>query len=139
MTTVSENAFYAQELEIFKNALAELNVSMNADIKQRWVEALRSGQYKQGSGGLKINNCYCCLGVLCELHRQDFPGEKWQRDYENSSRFGYILRHAVNYPVEEISAWAGLSLSISVYDLLADVNDSGADFPTIASLIEEML
>lgn len=137
MTTVSEDAFSPQELEILKNALAELNVSMNADIKQRWVEALRSGQYKQGSGGLKINNCYCCLGVLCELHRQDFSGKGWQRNSQHGGQFSYILRDAVNYPPEEVSNWVGLNSS--VYDLLAEVNDAGADFPTIASLIEEML
>lgn len=125
MTTVSENA------------LAELNVSMNADIKQRWVEALRSGQYKQGQGCLKQNDAYCCLGVLCELHRQDFPGKGWQRKNQHGGQFSYISRDAVNYPPEEMSAWTGLNPS--VYDLLADANDSGADFPTIASLIEEML
>ena len=137
MTTVSENAFSLEELEILKNALAELNVSMNADIKRRWVEALRSEQYRQGSGYLKMGDAYCCLGVLCELHRQDFPDKEWQRKNENSSRFGYILRDAVNYPPEEVSNWVGLDPS--VYDLLADANDSGADFPTIASLINEML
>lgn len=137
MTTVSENAFSLEELENVKNALAELNVSMNADIKQRWVEALRSGQYKQGSGGLKINNCYCCLGVLCELHRQDFPGKEWQRKNQNGGQFSYILKDAVGYPPKEMSDWTGLDPL--AYDLLADANDSGADFPTIASLIEEML
>lgn len=137
MTTVLEDAFSPQELEILKNALAELNVSMNADIKQRWVEALRSGQYKQGSGCLKVNNSYCCLGVLCELHRQDFPGEKWQRENKNSSRFGYISGYKVCAPPWEVSTWAGLDPS--AYGLLADANDSGADFPTIASLINEML
>ena len=137
MTTTPENAFSAQELEILENALAELNVSMNADIKQRWVEALRSGQYKQGSGCLRTNNAYCCLGVLCELHRQDFPGEGWQLASGHSLLFGYISEYDFHEPPAEVSAWTGLNPA--VYDLLADANDSGADFPTIASLIDEML
>lgn len=137
MTTVSENAFSSEELKILKIILAELNVSMKADIKQRWVEALRSGQYKQGRGFLKRNNAYCCLGVLCELHRQDFPNKGWQLNNQHGGQFSYSLRNAVNYPPEEVSDWAGLGPS--VYNLLADANDSGADFPTIASLIEEML
>ena len=35
------------------------------DIKEKWLTALRSGEYKQGKYYLKNdNNCYCCLGVL---------------------------------------------------------------------------
>lgn len=39
---------------------------MDADIKKKWIEALRSGKYKQGIGFLNNNGKYCCLGVLCE-------------------------------------------------------------------------
>ena len=39
---------------------------MNPEIKRRWVEALRSGKYKQGEPGflLDYEGGYCCLGVL---------------------------------------------------------------------------
>jgi hypothetical protein len=41
---------------------------MNEELKQKWVEALRSGKYKQGKQALRNKaDCYCCLGVLCEL------------------------------------------------------------------------
>jgi hypothetical protein len=40
---------------------------MKADIKARWIEALRSGNYTQGFGKLRDGNKFCCLGVLCEL------------------------------------------------------------------------
>lgn len=33
----------------------------------QWVEALRSGKYKQGKGCLRYGDNYCCLGVLCEV------------------------------------------------------------------------
>jgi hypothetical protein len=47
---------------------------MNPHIKSKWVAALRSGQYKQGSGRLRDKkNRFCCLGVLCNLHAQAFP------------------------------------------------------------------
>lgn len=39
---------------------------MRAKIK-KWVDALRSGQYKQGQGQLSVDNKYCCLGVLCDV------------------------------------------------------------------------
>lgn len=45
---------------------------MNPEIKAQWVAALRSGEYKQGTGVLRETDesgetTYCCLGVLCEL------------------------------------------------------------------------
>ena len=43
--------------------------------KDKWITALRSGEYKQGqeflkntySDGKTSETCYCCLGVLCDL------------------------------------------------------------------------
>ena len=46
--------------------------------QQLWVDALRSGDYKQGQGALKINGTYCCLGVASDV--LDLPGFK-SRDY----------------------------------------------------------
>ena len=44
---------------------------LKPEIKQKWIEALRSGQYQQITEGLHrvVNNCegYCCLGVLCDI------------------------------------------------------------------------
>lgn len=43
-------------------------------VKEVWCEALRSGEFRQGSGCLKHrrNNRteYCCLGVLCTIFPQ---------------------------------------------------------------------
>lgn len=40
---------------------------MKKAIADKWVKALRSGEFEQGQGALKANNKYCCLGVLQEL------------------------------------------------------------------------
>lgn len=46
---------------------------MDKELKQKWVDALRSGKYIQGTGTLcQINNNsgerrYCCLGVLADV------------------------------------------------------------------------
>lgn len=44
---------------------------MKADIKQQWLDALRSGEYEQGEGELCTDNDgrleYCCLGVLARV------------------------------------------------------------------------
>src|SRR5688572_17403992 len=47
---------------------------MDATIKEKWVKALRSGEFKQGEGKLhdSDNDTYCCLGVLCKIQGAQF-------------------------------------------------------------------
>ena len=40
---------------------------MDAQLKEKWIAALRSGDYEQGANYLKRGNNYCCLGVLCDV------------------------------------------------------------------------
>lgn len=44
---------------------------MRADIKARWVEALRSGKYNQAVEVLRNDSGFCCLGVLCDVVKKD--------------------------------------------------------------------
>jgi hypothetical protein len=38
------------------------------ELRKEWLEALRSGKYKQAQDALHIpDEGYCCLGVLCEV------------------------------------------------------------------------
>lgn len=45
----------------------------NQENMRMWIQALRSGGYKQGRGNLKVitpqtgSASYCCLGVACEV------------------------------------------------------------------------
>lgn len=39
----------------------------NVDNMRLFVEALDSGDYKQGTGSLKRDDKFCCLGVACEV------------------------------------------------------------------------
>lgn len=43
----------------------KLNISK--ELFDKWLVALRSGEYKQGFGRLCADDRYCCLGVLCEV------------------------------------------------------------------------
>ena len=52
---------------------------MKPEIKQKWINALRSGEYEQGRKSLRDRNKYCCLGVLCDLHAKE-TGNKWVED-----------------------------------------------------------
>lgn len=65
---------------------------MNQEIKTRWLQALRSGQYKQAYGTLKRTTAegssFCCLGVLCDVIKEDLKID-WQPSttYPNSKSF----------------------------------------------------
>jgi hypothetical protein len=109
---------------------------VRADIKELWVAALESGEYRQGEKALHYENWHCCLGVLCDLHAQE-TGSEW----ENRTVGGrsYLGESEVLPP--EVTVWAGLdSDNPTVDDLyLADLNDDGTPFPNIAQLIREHL
>jgi hypothetical protein len=46
----------------------EKTIKMPRDIRDQWLAALRSGEYKQGFGRLKSDNGgYCCLVVLQQV------------------------------------------------------------------------
>jgi hypothetical protein len=42
-------------------------MNLSKELKDKWIEALESGEYTQTIRKLKKENKHCCLGVLCEL------------------------------------------------------------------------
>jgi len=56
---------------------------MNKEWKDKWVAALRSGEYTQGYNYLKLTNtdkvksCFCVLGVLCDLWLKEEKKAQW--------------------------------------------------------------
>lgn len=45
---------------------------MKVKYKKRWLEALRSGEYRQTTGSLTDDEgAFCCLGVLCEILKDE--------------------------------------------------------------------
>jgi hypothetical protein len=52
---------------------------MKKEIRDRWVTALRSGEYEQGRHDLRRGDEFCCLGVLCDVMNIDVP-ERGQAD-----------------------------------------------------------
>lgn len=106
---------------------------MNPDIKAKWIEALRSGKYKQGRGYLRtIDGGYCCLGVLCDVMDSSEWGE---------SNIMSVLYdgHSTSLP-GSVRRMADIPLPVCVK--LSDMNDSGSEgstFAHIAKYIEENL
>ncbi len=107
---------------------------MKAELKQAWVEALRSGEYKQGYGRLvcldNSKDCrYCCLGVLCSVTGVDFG--------KSNSTFRTIDGSFCDYLPK--SLLDRLELPNDVQFQLAGLNDTGTTFNDIADKIEELL
>ena len=101
---------------------------MNQEIKQKWIEALLSNKYKQGTEALKKGDRYCCLGVLC-----DVLGAKWN-EYDHSQFSSPPHNQYLN---DGALTLAGLSHDQQFE--LALLNDRGASFKDIADRIERTL
>lgn len=137
---------------------------MNSEIKQLWIDALRSGEYKQGVGVLHgRSNSFCCLGVLCDVVAKNGLAEL---EVERQRVDGVVLYngHSASLPVAvstlaDIGEFGELSEPIEgrpyaeqpdprfdesceeseSYDSLSILNDFvGLDFDQIADIIENM-
>lgn len=116
---------------------------MNTEIKQKWVAALRSGNYNQGVNTLRKGNNFCCLGVLCDV--VDPKGWKESQLFKTSKKYGYGINEVTSTLPYEIMQFAGLTdrnptLTFDDKDLMvSQLNDKGITFEEIANLIEEQL
>lgn len=126
---------------------------MNPEVKEKWLKALRSGEYAQTVGVLATNLVngkigYCCLGVLCELA----PGI--EKLYDCGVGFSNDVTFDREWELlpESVMKWAGLESknpTISIWDELeakriscdlAELNDHKRwDFNKIADAIEAEL
>lgn len=49
---------------------------LKPEYKKRWLEALRSDKYEQGTDMLRTSSDeFCCLGVLCDIVKKDLDLE----------------------------------------------------------------
>ena len=89
---------------------------------QKWLDALRSGEYKQISGVLKNAFGYCCIGVAAELvgARTDCSNNT----YEDAAS-------AVGLEYDEM--WKCVQMNDGVEGIRRHT------FPEIADAIEQML
>ncbi|KKM24113.1 hypothetical protein LCGC14_1608420 [marine sediment metagenome] len=136
---------------------------MNVPVIRKWVEALRSGLYKQGTTVLKILPTgqrkltrFCCLGVLCDLYEQE-TGNKldWQSEHFCEKNWLGVCESSlggvttITLP-DVVRNWAGLSnndpyvyltktekeIAGGSTETLAELNDAGVKFKSIARAIE---
>lgn len=112
---------------------------VDAELKSRWLAALRSGEYKQGRGALRVGDKYCCLGVLCNLYDSSCWVESEQaKSSEQPPLYVYMLdEHGdVAFLPDTVAIAASL---FKVQAELTERNDNGETFAQIADFIEENL
>lgn len=118
---------------------------MNRELRDRWVAALRSGDYKQGKYFLKQtdfkdNVSHCCLGVLCEVfgaHQETVASDR--TSIKTVTYFGTNKKADNSVCVLVPSLLGALGLPVYVAGPLSIKNDTGKTFDEIADAIERML
>ena len=137
-----------------------MTTKMNPQVKEMWVNALRSGEYNQATGKLKTPQGFCCLGVLTDLYVKE-KNQEWILQSNNPEVIDpedyYTFEQDHDFLPNSVRVWAGLdSVCPEVmvenddyyeeYDAdeyvskeLSDLNDNFALFDEIADLIESQL
>jgi hypothetical protein len=122
---------------------------MKPQVKEKWLNALRSGEYQQGKHSLRVENNFCCLGVLTDLYVQENSDGCW---VEAGHNYGFRDNHRddnfydMEYLPEMVVNWAGLEdenptvrIADSYYEVISNLNDTDYTFARIADIIEEQL
>jgi hypothetical protein len=111
-------------------------LEMNPEIRARWTAKLRSGTIPQAQKALYDGHGYCCLGVLCELARED---NIVTLEGDDSGPWFYGGEDA--FLPEAVWEWAGLSCGNPAVPgdddhTLAELNDNNWAFAQIADAID---
>lgn len=105
------------------------DVRLPKRFKEKWVKALRSGNYKQGKESLytEHTNSFCCLGVACAI--------TYKGPVKNLAWHSYIeLGEDWSENVPKL-----LVNDEGIPEKLAKMNDDGKTFKQIAAYIDRYL
>lgn len=127
---------------------------MDYNIAMKWVKALRSGDYKQAQKFLKVDNAYCCLGVLCEVVGFGFKRAELQEVKAKGVVYQLVCQDAgdetgvIAGEAQEKATIGSRSGSLPFHYIdvegtwrmetieLTEANDAGLTFAQIADIIE---
>jgi hypothetical protein len=127
-------------------------------VKEAWVAALRSGDYKQTKYELQDKDGFCCLGVLCDVYAKQNPNGQWcapeargDREFTNGDETTgnvlpkFVVAWAFQDPTTQLGGGGMLPNRVDVGDgveftALYELNDTANyDFEQIADVIVEQL
>ena len=127
---------------------------MNPEVKVKWLEALRSGEYRQTRYILQSSSHgFCCLGVLCDIYTKEVGGS-WEWEHSEEDAYSIVHEDELDAATTDlpfrVMEWAGLEERNPqvtnpfcegevAFSTLALLNDDGKDFEFIADLIDRDL
>lgn len=113
---------------------------MNQEVKAKWLAALRSGEFEQGKRFLRVEDRFCCLGVLCHLAVEEGVAPASIPEAGRAVWSYGALEKSGTLPAEVI-AWADIGSSDPFAGAvrLTTANDGGSTFEEIADMIERAL
>ena len=123
---------------------------MNSQIKQKWIDALRSGKYTQAQSKLYSGHGFCCLGVLCDIYANQVDDITWMKKDPSKTvdddewDYWYFDDQSEVLP-ECVSKWAELDENDPlvtknfVLTTLSSLNDKRVEFKDLSEVIEEQL
>jgi hypothetical protein len=105
---------------------------MKTEIKERWINALRSGEYRQDKTCLRTINGYCCLGVLLDVTKDISKGNWYNSVFVHTC---YNSRFGISDSLRE-----EFELTDEMHKKCIVMNDvEGKSFTEIADYLEENL
>jgi len=119
---------------------------LKTKIKNKWIIALKSKKYRQGTLFLNKGDKMCPLGVLCDISKLG----KWAPIYDPESKYyEYVIddNNKGSYTIpKKVVEWGEINDILGPrleYNgetkYLFQFNDNGIDFKTLAKLIKEQL
>ena len=81
---------------------------MKKEIAEKWVKALRSGDYNQCAHRMvsdENNPEFCCLGVLADIYRKEVS----KKPFSMKAITNLSKNKNNEFPSDKVFAWAGLS------------------------------
>lgn len=92
---------------------------MDKKLARKWVDALRSGKYKQGKAALFSDGKYCCLGVLAKVVAPELELDSYGNGFASLTGLPAYHKVGLSSPTGQFK---GCRQGIS----LATFNDTGA-------------
>ena len=114
---------------------------MKKEVKDLWVQALRSGKYPQTTGRLHDNKGFCCLGVLCDVAIKNGLPVQVAKSLRPGGLTVFLYDDVVGSLPESVQEWAGVKGENPCIDYAITCTQANDDaelsFAQIADLVEK--
>ena len=116
---------------------------LNVELVKQWIEALESGKYKKGNLQLRRGDCFCAVGVLCDV----IDPKLWVRAYNSiiitsdEPNPDNLIEYSWNYNTCTTPELAKKKIGLTVDDFnnIMKLSDLNNDFSPVVNKLNEFL